>query len=155
MANRPTLERAIGLALTAHESQRDWCGRPFILHPLRVGMNLLNRYGDEGLCAMGILHDSVEDSNGKVTVGRIFREVGLEVSLVVQYLTHADDVPYEDYVTNLSQDRQATLVKLTDLADNLAPDRLMVANEKQMAVMVRHANALQKLREHAMAKGWL
>jgi (p)ppGpp synthase/HD superfamily hydrolase len=147
------LEGAIKLALVAHEGQRDWCGRPFILHPIRVGMSLLAR-GEE-LAACGVLHDSVEDSDGRVTYDTILAECGSDVARIVDLLTHEPSVPYEDYILAVSMDPQATLVKLADLADNIAPDRLMVQNDKQLASLVKHGKALQRLRNIAKAHGWL
>ncbi len=154
MAERSTLERAIQLALVAHEGQRDWNGRPFILHPMRVGMDLLPRYG-EAHAAVGVLHDSIEDSEGRVTREMIEEQCGAAIADAVQVLTHLAGVTYEDYVQVVAQDQMATRVKLADLADNIHPFRLMVQNDHQAAVLVRHGKALQQLRDHATKKGWL
>ena len=152
MPSRSAFERAIQLALIAHEGQRDWCGRPFILHPLRVGMSLL-KHG-ELMAAAGVLHDSVEDSNGRVTLEMIETECGVSVAELVRKLTHLDDVSYDDYILDISLVEAATRIKLADLADNMAPDRCMVANPKQEQVLLKHARALQYLRGVAVTNGW-
>lgn len=150
MASSP-LDRAIRLALIAHEGQEDWCGRPFILHPMRVGMALL----PAGLACEGVLHDSVEDSGGLVTRDLIENSCGPLVAFTVGLLTHARGVSYDTYIGDVSRYRDATLVKLADLADNLAPDRCMVDSDARVASLVKHAKALQFLREHARTRGWI
>ena len=52
-----TLQKAISIAVEAHEGQVDKGGNPYILHPLRVMMSL--RTIDEMI--VGVLHDVVED----------------------------------------------------------------------------------------------
>jgi (p)ppGpp synthase/HD superfamily hydrolase len=52
MAN---LERAIALAVKAHEGQKDKAGAPYILHPLRVMFSL----SSDNELFVGSLHDVV------------------------------------------------------------------------------------------------
>ena len=56
-----TLQRAISIAVEAHEGQIDKGGNPYILHPLRVMMSL--RTVDEMI--VGVLHDVVEDCSDR------------------------------------------------------------------------------------------
>jgi len=56
-----TLEKAISLAVTAHEGQVDKGGNPYILHPLRVMLSL--RTAEEMIVA--VLHDVVEDCSDR------------------------------------------------------------------------------------------
>src|SRR6056300_1291813 len=51
------LQRAIAIAVSAHQKQTDKGNNPYILHPLRVMMSL--RTEDEMI--VGVLHDVVED----------------------------------------------------------------------------------------------
>ena len=51
------LQRAISIAVIAHEGQTDKGGNPYILHPLRVMQSL--RTTNEMI--VGVLHDVVED----------------------------------------------------------------------------------------------
>ncbi len=55
-----TLERAIVIAVEAHAGQIDKAGSPYVLHPLRVMLNL--RTTDERI--VGVLHDVCEDCPG-------------------------------------------------------------------------------------------
>lgn len=155
MAERSTLERAIALALEAHEGQRDWNGRPFILHPMRVGMALLEKYGDLDLASAGVLHDAVEDSSGRVTVERVEAEVTGYTAFLVSKLTHDPKVPYEDYIEGISGNRDVVRVKLADLTDNLSPFRLIVGNDKQLNAFTRHGLAFHRLKLEALKQGWI
>jgi len=155
MTGRSIMEAAIGLALDAHEGQRDWNGCPFILHPMRVGMALAQQY-DELHGAVGVLHDSVEDSNGLITKEIIAANCGTLVAEAVDLLTRREAEHYDDeYLVRVMTDRLATRVKLADLADNLGPFRLMVANDHQAKVLVRHGRALHRVRDYARTMKWI
>ncbi len=52
------LNKAIKIAVLAHESQIDKAGKPYILHPLRVMLKGTDE--EEMIC--GVLHDVLEDS---------------------------------------------------------------------------------------------
>ena len=62
-ARRGTLERAIEIAAATHAGQTDKGGAPYILHPLRVMLRVA--LGAQQIVA--VLHDVVEDSDGKIT----------------------------------------------------------------------------------------
>ena len=62
-ARRGTLERAIEIAAATHAGQTDKGGAPYILHPLRVMLRVAR--GAQQIVA--VLHDVVEDSDGKIT----------------------------------------------------------------------------------------
>ncbi len=54
-----TLENAIKIAAQAHQGQKDKAGAPYILHPLRLMMQMKT----ESEMMTAILHDVVEDSD--------------------------------------------------------------------------------------------
>ena len=73
------VERAIALALRAHEAQvRKGDGQlPYVVHPVTVAL-ILSRYtGDEDTIIAGLLHDAIEDTS--VTAEMIEREFGEKV----------------------------------------------------------------------------
>lgn len=138
------------LALLAHDGQKDWNGRPFILHPIRV-MQGVARYGEEVMTA-ALLHDSVEDSEGRVTNALIEAQVGYDEAKITGLLTHISDLPYTQYIKSLYAvddwfHRSAVRIKLADLADNIDPTRLLVRDDHESRVLAKHAKALQELRE--------
>ena len=84
------IERAIALALRAHEAQvRKGDGKlPYIVHPVTVAL-ILSRYsGDEDTIIAGLLHDTLEDT--LVTPEEIEREFGAKVRDMVLDVTEPD-----------------------------------------------------------------
>lgn len=118
-----TVDDAIILAAAAHHGQRDK-GRPtqpYLTHPMR----LLAIFDDEAHQMIAVLHDSVEDSDGKVTVEVLGRlgAPGLVVD-AVEALTHRDGEPREDYLCRVKANPHALAVKLADNRDNSDEARL-------------------------------
>ena len=59
---RKLVQEAVDFALKAHKDQfRKYSGRPFIHHPLKVGLLTYEQYQDLTMLISGILHDTVED----------------------------------------------------------------------------------------------
>ena len=58
---RNILASAIALAAKGHEQQVDKGGHAYILHPLRMMMQL--RTTDEELMSIAVLHDVIEDTD--------------------------------------------------------------------------------------------
>jgi (p)ppGpp synthase/HD superfamily hydrolase len=113
----PTLlERAIALAVEAHEGQRTSSGAPYVLHPFRVMLAL----ADETERVVAVLHDTVENCADRVTLDRL-RSEGYppEVVDAVDRLTRRPDEPYAAFVERIAPSRLARRVKLADLRDNL------------------------------------
>ncbi|MGE4652652.1 MAG: GTP pyrophosphokinase, partial [Myxococcota bacterium] len=54
-----TLERAIEIALEVHRGCKDKGGKPYILHPLHVMLQMKSNDGK----IVGVLHDVAEDSD--------------------------------------------------------------------------------------------
>lgn len=113
---------AIELACRAHRRQLDLGGEPYIWHVLRVGMSLLP---DEDAVIVGILHDVLEDSD--LTYAEIRSAFGQPVGLNILHLTRQKTQPYADYIDLVRHRPLASRVKLADLADNLRPERLILA----------------------------
>lgn len=118
------IERAIDVAIAAHSSQRRKEGdRPYIIHPLSVGI-ILSRLGvDEDLVAAGILHDVIEDT--PVTLGQIDAQFGGRVAGIVDELTiKGDGLSHDDKkriqidrIKDMSED--AMLVRSADALHNM------------------------------------
>ena len=135
-AKRVLLTRALALAETIHEGQFRKPSKldpelrePYIVHPMRVALILFEELGlkdTEAICA-AILHDVVEDSNGRVTTSDLERKFGRVIALMVSVLTKppADKkISREDqlktYHERIAQAAIPTrLVKLSDRLDNM------------------------------------
>ena len=137
-----TLERAITIAAEAHAGQKDRAGAPYILHPIR----LMIQMDSENAMMAAVLHDVVENS---VWTLDDLRKEGFsnEVLNAVDSLTHRDKEgeDYWDYIQRAKSDPIAIKVKLADLEDNLNPDRLNEITEKDEKRFDRYRKAQEML----------
>ena len=137
-----TLGRAISIAAEAHAGQKDRAGAPYILHPIR----LMIQMDSEDAMMAAVLHDVVEDSTW--TLDDLRKEgFSNEVLNAVDSLTHRDKEgeDYWDYIQRAKSDPIAIKVKLADLEDNLNPDRLNEITEKDEKRFDRYRKAQEML----------
>lgn len=89
-------EKAIRFAVEAHQGQvRKGCGEPYIIHPLTVGMLLLDEGCSELVVTAGILHDTVEDTH--ISLEQIQQEFGNRVKKLVTAVTEPDKtLPWQE-----------------------------------------------------------
>lgn len=137
------LGRAIAIASSVHQNQKDKGGNAYILHPMRIMMRL--RTSDEELMSMAILHDVVEDSQ-EWTIDRL-RDEGFSsrVLAALECLTHNKDDSYEDYIGKISTNKDATRVKLEDLRDNSDLTRMKGVSPKDFDRMIKYQKAFKFL----------
>ena len=137
-----TLERAIAIAAEAHAGQKDRAGAPYILHPIR----LMIQMDSENAMMAAVLHDVVENSVWTLDDLRK-EEFSNEVLNAVDSLTHRDKEgeDYWDYIQRAKSDPIAIKVKLADLEDNLNPDRLNEVTEKDEKRFDRYRKAQEML----------
>jgi (p)ppGpp synthase/HD superfamily hydrolase len=130
----PTLEDAIALAAHWHRGQQypSLMGEPFILHPLRV---LLQVDSDDARI-VAALHDVLEDT--ACSMGEL-RRAGYSEQVIeaVDRLTRRDGEAYEAYIERIAEDPLARQVKLADLTDNLANNRRLADASAQQDVQER------------------
>jgi (p)ppGpp synthase/HD superfamily hydrolase len=120
-----TIEKAIQIALRAHEGQKDKTGQPYILHPLRL-MSAVEGYEAK---VVAILHDVIEDST--ITVEDLRKEgFGEMVLTALACVTHLKGESYADYVVRCKGNETARRVKLADLEDNARPSRAILRPDR-------------------------
>jgi hypothetical protein len=114
-----SLEAAIEFALRAHAGQVDRAGEPYILHPLRVMVNVEPRYR-----RVAVLHDVVEDT--AVDFEWVTADLGLEEweTHALYLLTRSEGIIYSHYIDRIRtadgpEGAAARVVKLADLNDNM------------------------------------
>ena len=136
------MERAIAIAAEAHAGQKDRAGAPYILHPIR----LMIQMDSENAMMAAVLHDVVENSVWTLDDLRK-EEFSNEVLNAVDSLTHRDKEgeDYWDYIQRAKSDPIAIKVKLADLEDNLNPDRLNEITEKDEKRFDRYRKAQEML----------
>ena len=137
-----TLDRAIAIAAEAHTDQKDKTGISYILHPIRL---MIQMDSEEAMIA-AVLHDVVEDSVW--TLDDLRREgFSDEVLNAVDCLTHreGEGEDYWDYIKRAGSDPIALKVKLADLLDNLNPNRLNKVTEEDEKRFERYRKAQKML----------
>jgi len=108
------IEKALQIALQAHQTQKDRYGEPYILHPLRV-MSRLDTVEEK---IVALLHDAIEDS--PLTLEKLVSK-GFSVTIInaVDAMTKRPGEDYMHYITRVAGNALAVKVKLADLEDNL------------------------------------
>ena len=69
------------------------------------------------------------------------------VTAAISLMTHAEGVPYMDYVAQIKENPIAKIVKLADLKHNSDISRLDTVDAKAMARVEKYAKAIQLLSE--------
>lgn len=140
MIYTPLTKKALRLCFLAHRDQTDKSGLPYIHHPL----HLAEQMEDELTTVVALLHDVVEDS--PYTLPDL-REMGFPAEAVaaIALMTHAEDVPYLDYVANIKHNPIARIVKLADLRHNSDLTRLDHVDAKALARVEKYAAAIRLL----------
>ena len=133
-------KKALKLCFEKHKDQVDKTGLPYVFHPF----HLAEQMDDEVSTICALLHDVVEDTN---TTFEDLENLGFpeEVINVVKLLTHSENVPYMDYVKNLSQNKTAVKVKIADLKHNSDLTRLDVIDEYAIKRSEKYKEALAYL----------
>jgi (p)ppGpp synthase/HD superfamily hydrolase len=136
-----TLERAIQIAAAAHQGQKDKAGAPYIVHPLRVMLQL----EDEQDRIVAVLHDVVEDTT--VTIEELRTEgFGEEPLEALECLTKRPSEDYSAFIDRAGSNAISRRVKLADLADNSDLSRIANPSSEDRARMEKYAAAIRRLR---------
>jgi hypothetical protein len=134
------LERALQIAVQAHAGQKDKTGAAYIFHPIRVMMRCTN----PNARIVALLHDVVEDT---ATTFEDLEAAGFspQVICTLRLVTHAEGVPYDEYIGSLMADPVAIDVKLSDLHDNLDIRRLNDIGDRDVARLRKYLAAHRRL----------
>ena len=137
-----TLERAIVIAAEAHAGMTDKAGAPYILHPLRMMMDLTS--AEERIVA--VLHDVCEDCPGwtfERLRGEGFSE---EILAALDSVTKREGEPYEDFALRAAINPIGRRVKLADLRDNSDLSRITNPSVKDHQRIAKYARAIELIR---------
>lgn len=136
------LEKAIQIAIEAHQGQTDRAGTSYILHLIRV-MNA-GQTKNEKIC--GILHDLVEDTPWTFEA---LRKEGFseEVISALVCVTKQPNETYTHFIERIKKNSLATKVKLNDLRDNMDITRLTFITEEDTQRLSKYLKAYHSLLE--------
>ncbi|MFN7946754.1 MAG: GTP pyrophosphokinase [Blastocatellia bacterium] len=135
-----TLERAIAIAVQAHQGQRDKAGAPYILHPLRLMM----RMQTEAEMIAAVLHDVIEDTEWTPDG---LRAEGFSAGIIeaIECLTRPPDETYDDFIERVKTSPVAWRVKIADLEDNMNIRRIEMLTPKDLERLEKYHRAWRAL----------
>ena len=112
-------KKAMKLCFEAHKDQVDKSGMPYVFHPF----HLAEQMQDEKSTVVALLHDVVEDTEYTL---KDLSNMGFPAEIVkaIELMTHAEGVPYLDYVREIKKNPIARVVKRADLLHNSDVSRL-------------------------------
>ena len=137
------LHRAIEIALEAHKNVSDKGGNPYILHPLRLMLQM----DSEEEMIVAILHDVVEDSE-KWSFDKLHKE-GFSKKIInsLRSVTKENEnEDYEKFIDRSVKDKIGRKVKIADISDNLDISRLKEVTDKDILRINKYKKALEKLK---------
>ena len=137
------LQRAIEIALEAHKGALDKGGNPYILHPLRLMLQM----DSEEEMIVAILHDVVEDSE-KWSFDKLHKE-GFSKKIInsLRSVTKENEnEDYEKFIDRSIRDKIGRKVKIADISDNLDISRLKEVTDKDILRINKYKKALEKLK---------
>lgn len=142
MDRKELLQKAILIAISAHQGQKDKGGNDYINHPIFVSM--LCETDDQKI--VGLLHDVVEDSD--FTLDDL-RKAGMPEHIVqaVDAISKRKDEGYMEYLHRVKANDLARYVKLKDLCHNTMDSRLKTIDSNYWRRKDRYSAAMAFLRE--------
>ena len=133
-------DKALQIAMRAHEGQKDKAGQDYVMHPIRVA----ERCDDPRAKVVALLHDTIEDSD--ITADYL-REEGFTEEIVeaVLAVTRREGENYDDYVSRAAQNELGKMVKRADLEDNMDIRRLPELTDRDVERLQKYLRAWRGL----------
>ena len=115
-----TIDDALHLVVTHFRGIKDKDGEPYVMHCLRVMLGVTDPLAQQ----VAVMHDLLEDTD--VTLDDLReRRFPPAVVAAISLLTHNPQDSYAEYVVRLKPNELARQVKLSDLRDNSALNRVL------------------------------
>ncbi|MBR1447770.1 MAG: GTP pyrophosphokinase [Prevotella sp.] len=140
MNHNELYDRALQIAIQAHQGQKDKSGRDYIMHPIRVA----ERCKDPKAKIVALLHDTIEDTH---ITADFLRSEGFPDEIVdgVLSVTKREGEDYDTFVHRAAQNAIGREVKMADLEDNMDIRRLKEIAEDDVARLRKYLRAWQYL----------
>ena len=137
-----TLENAITLAVQKHAGQLDKGDQSYILHPLRVMLQL--QQPDQQIVA--VLHDILEDTH---TTTQDLQNLGFQTHIIqaIQALTKLPQETRVQAAMRTAQNPLACAVKIADVQDNMNLTRIPNPTARDLARLEEYRQVLEILQK--------
>lgn len=110
------VKKAVNIMFEAHKEEFDKGGYPYVFHPFYLATKL----DEENETCVAFLHDVIEDHGDKYSFEYLENEgFNKEIIDALKLLTHKKDIPYMDYIIEISKNNIAKKVKIEDLKHNM------------------------------------
>lgn len=158
--SKERVQEAYEVAKKAHNGQTRSSGEPYISHPLQVAVYLAQYGADETTIIAALLHDTVEDTDLKLS--SIKKQFGDDVSVIIDGLTKIGKNRFREAVTkdrkieslrkwfqSIHKDVRIAVIKLFDRLHNMQtleghknPEKIYRIAKETLDVYVKIANKL-------------
>ncbi|MEM1179573.1 MAG: GTP pyrophosphokinase [Acidobacteriota bacterium] len=137
-----TIEKTVAIAAGAHEGQTDKAGKVYLLHPLRLMLQV--QEDEEHIVA--VLHDVVEDSDWTLEDLRVegFSE---PILTAIDSVIRRQEETYDDFIRRAGENPIGRQVKLADLKDNCDLGRITSPTAEDRARVAKYERAIARLEE--------
>lgn len=130
-------KKALKLSFEAHKNQVDKSGMPYVFHPF----HLAEQMKDEQTTIVALLHDVFEDTDYSLDDLSLMG-FGDKIIEAISLMTYDKNIPYMDYVVQISKNQIAKAVKLADLKHNSDLTRLDAVTDKDLKRMEKYKKAI-------------
>ena len=135
------VKKAVNIMFEAHKEDFDKGGYPYVFHPFY----LATKVDGENETCVAFLHDIIEDHGDKYSFEYLENEgFNKEIIDALKLLTHKKDVPYMDYIVEISKNNIAKKVKIEDLKHNMDSRRTSGEKAKKYDIYVKALEFLEK-----------
>lgn len=138
-----TLGLALQITATAFSSKLDKAEQPYFLHCIEVYKGVQHLSLDTQITA--IFHDLIEDTAWTISQLEHLK-FNSNILEALNLLTHKSDESYTDYIQNISINKIAIAVKLSDLRHNSDITRLKGISPKDLKRIAKYHNAYTYLK---------
>ena len=135
------VKKAVNIMFEAHKEDFDKGGYPYVFHPFY----LATKVDGENETYVALLHDVIEDHGDKYSFKYLENEgFNKEIIDALKLLTHKKDIPYMDYIVEISKNNIAKNVKIEDLKHNMDSRRTSGEKAKKYDIYVKALEFLEK-----------
>ena len=135
------VKKSVNIMFEAHKEDFDKGGYPYVFHPFYLATKV---DGKNETC-VALLHDVIEDHGDKYSFEYLENEgFNKEIIDALKLLTHKKDVPYMDYIVEISKNNIAKKVKIEDLKHNMDSRRTSGEKAKKYDIYVKALEFLEK-----------
>ena len=135
------VKKAVNIMFEAHKEDFDKGGYPYVFHPFY----LATKVDGENETCVALLHDVIEDHGDKYSFEYLENEgFNKEIIDALKLLTHKKDIPYMDYIVEISKNNIAKKVKIEDLKHNMDSRRTSGEKAKKYDIYVKALEFLEK-----------